>query len=76
MYMQSPESWFHLMATHYVVTQILFHLNQVGAIALLKDGGAMTVAQFSEALRLKPRESVVGRVGPEGDRANLFVAFS
>lgn len=50
--MESPESWFHRRATHYVEAQILFHLNQVGVWSLLKKGGAHTAPQIASSLRL------------------------
>jgi hypothetical protein len=51
--MESPESWFHHRATLYVETQILFHLNQVGVLHLLDQGGAHTPQQIANALHLE-----------------------
>ena len=51
--MESPESWFHRRATHYVETQILFHLNQVGVWNLLNKVGCQTASQIADALHLE-----------------------
>ncbi|HEV3040685.1 MAG TPA: hypothetical protein VHA33_23170 [Candidatus Angelobacter sp.] len=51
--MESPESWFHRRATFYVESQILFHLNQVGVLKLLNQGGAHTAQQVADTLRLE-----------------------
>jgi len=51
--MESPESWFHRRATLYVEAQILFHLNQVGVLSLLNQGGAHTATEISDSLNLE-----------------------
>ncbi|HEX7840380.1 MAG TPA: amino acid adenylation domain-containing protein [Kofleriaceae bacterium] len=48
----SPEAWFHRRATHYVETQILFHLNEAGVWQLLRGGPARTAQDIAAALRL------------------------
>lgn len=50
--MESPESWFHRRGTIYVESQILFHLNQVGVLSLLSEGGSHTTLQIAESLHL------------------------
>jgi hypothetical protein len=50
--MESPESWFHRRATFYVEAQILFHLNQVGVLSLLKQGDSHTASQIASTLGL------------------------
>src|SRR5947209_20340478 len=52
--MESPESWFHRRATFYVESQILFHLNQVGVMNLLNQGGAHSAQQIAQCLHLEP----------------------
>lgn len=49
-----PESWFHRRATLYVEAQILFHLNQVGVLALLSKGGRHSASEVAETLALVP----------------------
>lgn len=51
--MESPESWFHRRATFYVETQILFHLNQVGVLGLLRRRGAHTAREIADSLHLE-----------------------
>lgn len=50
---ETPQSWFHRRATFYVEAQILFHLNQVGVLSLLRKGGAYTAQQVAGALNLE-----------------------
>lgn len=50
----SPESWFHRRATLYVEAQILFHLNQVGVLALLSGGGRYRTSEVAATLSLEP----------------------
>ena len=50
--MQTAEGWFHRRATDYVEAQILFHLNQVGVLALLCTGEPQTATGFARVLRL------------------------
>ena len=49
---ERPEDWFHQRATHYVVAQVLFHLNRVGVFRLLDDGAPRTVEAIAAALGL------------------------
>jgi hypothetical protein len=48
----SPETWFHHRATCYVETQMLFHLNDVGALGLLSDGEWHAPAAIANELQL------------------------
>jgi hypothetical protein len=50
----SPESWFHRRATLYVEAQILFHLNQVGVLALLSGGDRYLASEVAATLALEP----------------------
>ncbi|MES2937607.1 MAG: class I SAM-dependent methyltransferase [Pseudomonadota bacterium] len=52
--MESPESWFHRRATHYVEAQILFHLNQAGVLQALRRQGPCTAAEVAQTLDLDP----------------------
>jgi len=51
---ESPEFWFHKRATHYVETQILFHLGQAGVFNLLDDEGPLSVRVIASKLNLVP----------------------
>ncbi len=50
----NPETWFHERATHHVVAELLFHLNQVGVFHTLSDKEALSSAQLAENLNLSP----------------------
>jgi hypothetical protein len=52
--MQSPESWFHRRATHYVEAQVLFHLNQAGVLQALRSQGPCTASEIAKTLDLDP----------------------
>ena len=51
----SPEAWFHQVATHYVVAQILYHLNQAGVLRLLEAEGPLSPQEIAQRLDLTPR---------------------
>lgn len=51
--MESPESWFHRRATHFVEAQVLFHLNQAGVLQTLRQGPC-TAAEVARTLDLDP----------------------
>lgn len=50
----SPEEWFHQVATHYVLAQILYNLNQTGVFRLLDEGGPLPVQDIAQQLDLTP----------------------
>lgn len=51
----TPEAWFHERATHYVESQILFHLSQVGVFRLLaRDKSGATPEALAQDLGLVP----------------------
>ena len=52
---ESPDLWFHRRATHYVESQILFHLNQVGIFAALAAGGPCSAAELAQRHGLDER---------------------
>jgi hypothetical protein len=51
---QDPETWFHTLATHFVEAQIYFHLNQLGVMHQLRDGGARS-AEIAARMQLDER---------------------
>ncbi len=51
---ESPEQWFHSRATHYVVSQVLFHLGQAGVFSLLDSSGPKSISEIAKTLNLVP----------------------
>lgn len=51
---ESPEQWFHTRATHYVVSQVLFHLGQAGVFGLLDSTGPSSIRDIAGRLNLVP----------------------
>jgi hypothetical protein len=51
---ESPEQWFHRRATHYVESQMLFHLSRAGVFRLLDVHPRLTIDAISRELRLVP----------------------
>lgn len=49
---KSADRWFHCRATSYVECQVLFHLNQVGVLSLLGEGGSHTALEIAGSLGL------------------------
>ena len=49
---ESPEAWFHRLATDYVEAQILFHLNRVGVFEELDRRGPLQAEALASALGL------------------------
>lgn len=50
----SPEAWFHEVATHYVLAQVLHHLNRVGVLVLLDREGPLAAGEIASRLGLVP----------------------
>ncbi|HVH40869.1 MAG TPA: class I SAM-dependent methyltransferase [Labilithrix sp.] len=51
----SPQLWFHRLATHYVVAQMLYHLNQVGVLGALANASSpLGAGALSSTLGLDP----------------------
>jgi hypothetical protein len=50
----TPQLWFHRVATHYVVAQVVHHLNELGVLAELAKREAATAEELATAVGLRP----------------------
>lgn len=52
---ENPRAWFHELATHYLVAQVIFHLSQTGVIQELDIAESVDVKDLSQKLSLDER---------------------